>query len=197
MKRLLQLGFLLGLGGTIAAAWFSPWFEYTRYRSATSVVTNGGRVEQFMVRLPADRVDTAPGAENPGPGVALQHFKLRDTDGNVIGLVARHELATTGGSEIAWLMTIPSRGSIALAAAGTGSGFIESAVAASGVLPGQSVDQPLSIDFEAPAGSVTATGEFSGIDFEMVETWVISGVDDDGQLRGTLLFNTVGRQAST
>jgi hypothetical protein len=197
MKRLLQLGFLLGLGGTIAAAYFAPWFEYTRYRSAASVVTNGGRVEQFMVRLPADRVDSAPGAENPGPGIVLQHFKLRDTDGNVIGIVARHELATTGGSETSWLMTIPSRGSIALAAAGSGSRFVESAVAANGVLPGQSIDQPLSIDFEAPAASVTATGEFSGIDFEMVETWVVSGVDDDGQLRGTLLFNTVGRRAST
>jgi hypothetical protein len=197
MKRLLQLGFLLGLGGTIAAAWFTPWFEYTRYRSATSVVTNGGRVEQFMVRLPADRVESSPGAEDPGPGIAMQHFKLRDTDGNVIGLVARHELATTTGVETAWLVTIPSRGSIALAASGSAPGFVESAVAANGVLPGQSVDQPLSIDFEAAAESVTATGEFSGIDFEMVETWVVSGVDDDGQLRGTLLLNTVGRRAST
>ena len=94
MKRMLQLGFVLGLGGALAAAWFMPWFEYQRYYSATSVLPNGGRVEQFMVRLPADRI-AAPIRVGASPaGVRLEHFKLRDAEGNVIGLVARHEVAS-------------------------------------------------------------------------------------------------------
>jgi len=200
MKRLLQLGFILGLGGTIAAAYFAPWFEYPRFPSATSVVANGGRVEQFQAHLPADRIDSMPesvsAASAGDSGARLQHFKLRDAKGNVIGLAARHELRMGDADETAWLLTIPSRGTIALAAMSPGSGSIESVLAARGLAPGASVDQPLSIDFGLPAMSVATTGEFTDIEFELVETWVVTGVDDDGQIRGTLHLNTVGMQST-
>jgi hypothetical protein len=195
MKRLLQLGFILGLAGTIAAAWFAPIFEYTRYRSATSVIANGGRVEQFQVHLPVDRLDSSGLTVMPGdPSTRLQHFKLRDAEGNVIGLVARHRIAIGEAVETAWLLTIPSRGSIALGAAGGGS--VESLVAARGLSAGQSLDQPLSFDSPTPATSVTATGEFSGIDFELIESWVVTGLDENGEILGTLRLNTLGRQST-
>ena len=197
MKRLLQLGFILGLAGTFALAWFAPIFEYTRYRSATSVVANGGRVEQFLVHLPVDRIESPAGAEVArDTGLRLSHYKLRDAEGNVIGLAARHELQTGATAQTAWLLTIPSRGAIALAASGPGEGAIETEVAARGLTAGQSIDQPLSIDSSQPARSVSATGEFSGIDFELVETWVVTGLDEDGGIRGTLRLNTIGRRST-
>ena len=189
MKRLLQFGFVIGLFGTIAAAYFLPWFEYTRYRSATQVLANGGRVERFIVQLPADRLDsTVDAAQAQGIGVGLQHFKLRDAEGHVIGVAAKHELA---GAETAWLLTIPSRGTIALTSAATSTETVEASVAAAGLGPGDSAEPSLSIDGVA-VRSITTTGEFRGIDIDMIETWIVSGVDEDGQVRGTLQLNTVG-----
>jgi len=196
MKRLLQLGFVLGLAGTLAAAYFTPWFEYERYRSAASVVANGGRVEQFMVRLPADRIG-APltvATESAAGPIRLEHYKLRDAEGNIIGLVARHEVERANGIETSWLLTIPSRGSIALAARSQ-SGSIASLLAARGLTAGRTLQTELSIDNSASASSVATTGEFTGIDFELIETWVVTGIDEDGQLRGTLHLNTSGRRS--
>jgi hypothetical protein len=197
MKRLLQLGFVLGLVGTIAAAWFAPMFGYARYRSATSVIANGGRVEQFQVHLPVDRIESAAVSErSKDSGMRIEHFKLRDAEGNVIGLVARHEVARGDTAETAWLLTIPSRGTIALAASGPSTSSIESQVAARGMTAGDTTSQAISIDAGQPGRSVAATGEFSGIDFELVETWVVTGIDENGAIRGTLRLNTLGRQST-
>jgi hypothetical protein len=193
MKRLLQLGFILGFVGTLAGAYFAPMFEYTRHRSATSVVANGGRVEQFVVRLPADRIDSTagPAPVSASPDTRLQHFKLRDATGNVIGLAARHSLAA---GETAWMLTIPSRGTIALAGNAVVTEPIESVAAERGLAIGETLEQALSIDVAAPARSVTATGEFANLEFDLVETWVVTGIDEDGQVHGTLQLNTIGRQ---
>lgn len=201
MKRLLQLGFLLGLAGTLAAAYFTPWFEYTRYRSATSVVANGGRVEQFLVHLPADRIGPARDIEassaDDAPGPArLEHFKLRDADGNVIGMAVRHALALDGGEQTAWLLTIPSRGTVALAGTAAPARSIEAMLTAQGVAAGQTLERALSIDGAAPAASVAVTGEFEGIEIELVETWVVTGIGADGQIYGTLSLNTLARRPS-
>lgn len=199
MKRLLQLGFILGLAGTLAAAYFAPGFEYTRYRSAASVVANGGRVEQFVVRLPADRIGLPIQAAPPasaGGSARLEHFKLRDAGDNVIGIAVRHRVDAADGSQTAWLLTIPSRGTIALAAPADSPGSIEGVLAERGLSAGQTLSPELSIDLGSPAASVEATGEFAGIDFELVETWVVTGLEDDGRVRGTLRLNTVGRQST-
>ena len=201
MKRLLQLGFLLGLAGTLAAAYFAPLVSYTRYRAVTSVVANGGRVELFMVRLPADRIGNAvtvpnAGATDDASPLRLEHFKLRDAEGNVIGIAARHQVSLEGGDQTAWLLNIPSRGAIVLAATSPQRDSIDSTLAAHGLVAGQSLERELSIDLVAPAQSVTATGEFDGINFELIETWTVTGRDADGQVRGTLRLNTIGRQSS-
>jgi hypothetical protein len=199
MKRLLQLGFVLGLAGTLAAAYFAPWYEYQRYRSVSSVVANGGRVEQFLIRLPADRIGAPIAVAGMHtaelPGTRIEHFRLRDIDGNVIGLAARHELNREGTVETAWLLTIPSRGSIVLASH-AGIAPIEAALAARNLAAGQSLDPERSIDNGPPAKSVSASGEFAGIEFDLVESWILTGLDDDGQLRGTLRLNTTGRRSS-
>jgi hypothetical protein len=182
--------------GTIAVAYAFPWFEYERYLSRTSVVANGGRVEQFVVRLPADRIESTIEVPGAGSDQRLSHFKLRDAEGNVIGLAAKHELTIEGARETAWLLTIPSRGTIALAAWSPVLGSIESMVAERGLVPGQNVDPGLSIDFGAPAQSVVTTGEFEDISFELVETWQVTGLDEEGRIRGTLQLNTIGTQST-
>jgi len=190
MKRLLQLGFVLGLLGTLAGAYFAPWFEFPRYRSAATVVPNGGRLEQFEVRLPADRIGLAvPSSSAAGQ---LEHFKLRDVEGNVIGLAARHSLLLADGTATSWLLTIPSRGTIAFAPSTPAAESLESLVAASGLVAGARSEPEISIDVGSKASSVAATGEFARIDFELVETWVIAGLEDDGGIRGTLRLSTVG-----
>jgi hypothetical protein len=195
MRRLIQLGFILGLAGTLAAAHFLPWPQYARYPSDTRVVSGGGRMEQFVIRLPADRIepvqtDAATAADPMGP--RIEHFKLRDVQGNVIGIAAKHTTQIDGRTEKAWLLGIPSRGSIVLAASGE-TEPVEAMLAARGFSAGRD-EQDLSIDVGGAARSVATSGEFNGIDFELVETWVVSGVDDDGRIQGTVQLNTVGRR---
>jgi hypothetical protein len=156
-------------------------------------VPNGGRLEQFEVRLPADRIGKGFAVPaQPDAGV-LEHFKVRDAEGNVIGIAARHSLPLADGTATAWLLTIPSRGSIAFAANAPLGESIESLLAARGLVAGASSEPELSIDRGTPARSVAATGEFAEIDFELVETWLVSGLAPDGEIRGTLRLSTVGR----
>ena len=56
MKLVFLVAILLGFGGTLAGAHFAPWREHARLPSHTTVVANGGRAEQFLIRLPADRI---------------------------------------------------------------------------------------------------------------------------------------------
>jgi hypothetical protein len=191
MKRLLQLGFILGLVGTLSAAYFAPWFEYPRFRSAATVVPNGGRLEQFEVRLPADRIGAALEVPSLPDTGGLEHFKLRDAEGNIIGIAARHSLALADGLVTTWLLTIPSRGTIAFAASRGVS--LDSELQARGLMPGETSEPELSLDLGMPAKSVATTGEFAELDLELVETWLVSGLETDGNVRGTLRLSTLGR----
>ncbi len=65
MKATFFLALLLGFAGVLAAGHFVPWGAHVRLPSQTRVVANGGRAEQFLIRLPADRIDAA-GAKAAG-----------------------------------------------------------------------------------------------------------------------------------
>ena len=56
MKIVFLVAVLLGFGGTLAGAHYAPWREHARLPSHTTVVANGGRAEQLLIRLPADRI---------------------------------------------------------------------------------------------------------------------------------------------
>src|SRR4051812_17606724 len=149
MKITFFLAILFGFVGVLAAGHFVPWGAHVRLPSQTHVIANGGRAEQFLIRLPADRIDVAgaqkaglraapaPGAAGArggvgraaGPGGAgppppqltaepllVEHFKIRDAAGNVIGLAARHWSADVHSSGPAWSVMIPSRGALLLTA---------------------------------------------------------------------------------
>jgi len=59
MKATFFLALFLGFVGVLAAGHFVPWGAHVRLPSQTHVIANGGRAEQFVIRLPADRIDAA------------------------------------------------------------------------------------------------------------------------------------------
>lgn len=135
MSRLFVGTFVAGLLLTGLAASFWPLPEHARYRSLTTVLPDGGRQEDFIIRWPDDRIrrngengtglpaDAVTGAaileDSAGQRVSAEIFRVRDTDDNVIGVASR--MAGTGGaiadtnrSVSNWLVVIPSRGAIFL-----------------------------------------------------------------------------------
>ncbi len=135
MSRLFVSTFIAGLLLAGLAASFWPLPEHTRYRSLTTVLPDGGRQEDFVIRWPEDRIrrsgeaatglpaDAVTGAavleDSAGQRVSAETFRVRDIDDNVIGVASR--LAGTGGaiadtnrSASNWLVVIPGRGAVFL-----------------------------------------------------------------------------------
>ena len=135
MSRLFFSSFVAGLVRAGLAAIFWPLPGHVRYRSVTTVLPDGGRQEDFIIRWPDDRIrrssetgtalpaDAATGAavleDSVGQRVSAETFRVRDTADNVIGVASR--LAGTGGaiadtnrSASNWLVVIPGRGAIFL-----------------------------------------------------------------------------------
>jgi hypothetical protein len=214
MKRLFVFGLVVGFAGTLAGAYLFPWVSYTRYPSETSVVANGGRAEQFVIRLPADRIEshvaadlaggTTLGAAAPegavpssaGPAPAqVDHYKLRDRAGNVVGIAARHAVTEDRGAT-AWLLAVPSRGALMLAGTGQSAAAVEAMLVERGWTRGETWTGELVVREAGAAASVAATREFAGLEVELSELWTISGVEADGELRGTIELNTVGRRGT-
>lgn len=212
MKILFFIGIVIGFAATLAGARFYPWVDVPRVPSHTTVVANGGRAEQFLIRLPADRISSqgSPSAgvraaafpegavlpadwlESPG---LIEQFKLRDRTGDVIGLAARHWTETVGNTATAWLIVIPGRGAMLLAGPGESTGAVDAAMRAGGHRPGEawSGDLELIIGAEAHAAGrmLAGTLEFDGLDGRYTETWRLAGIDAAAALRGTIVLDTV------
>lgn len=216
MKTAFLLGAIVGLGGVLAAAHYYPWVDHPRLASQTSVVANGGRAEQFLIRLPADRI-AAAGSDSTGlrgapvphgvvlparlaeSPVLLEHFKVRDRQGNVIGVAARHWTETADGTATAWSVVIPSRGALLLAAPGEASDAFERALRSAGYTPGTPWNGDLRIEALDPGGAGRVVGgsdEFDALQGSYSETWTISGVTETGEIRGTIALGTVTRRGS-
>jgi hypothetical protein len=211
MKIVLVLATLIGFGGTLAAAHFVPWLQHARLPSHTSVVANGGRSEQFLIRLPADRIAAtdgstgglrATGAEGammlPAKFVAepllVEHFKVRDAAGSVIGVAARHWGATRAGAATTWSLLIPSRGAVILNAGGEERGALETALRSSGYSAGNPWDGQVAVPMipSGELGSVVAgSGEFEGLIGNYTESWTVAAVDEDGRMSGTIELTTI------
>jgi hypothetical protein len=196
MRRLFIFGLLVGFAGTLAAAHFVPWVSHTRLPSRTSVVANGGRAERFVIRLPADRIQTLEDdAGDPPP--LLEHFKVRDLDGNVIGVAARHWSVQRDSPTTTWALVFPSRGSVVLAHEGETSGAVDAALRTKGYTAGAEWNGELRLvrvgDGDATR-TVVGSDEFVGLDVSYTETWNITGVDANGDIRGTIELDTVSQR---
>ena len=210
MKIVFLLALLIGFAGTLAGAHFAPGLKHPRLPSQTTVVANGGRGEQFLIRLPADRIAAtdgeAGGLRSKGAGgvmlmpaqfvaepVLVEHFKVRDSAGAVIGIAARHWNGTGEAATTTWSVLIPSRGALVMSARGEDRGALDSALRARGYSAGKDwagdVKVPMTRD---AAGTVAAgTGEFESLVGTYTETWSVAAVDADGKISGTIALSTV------
>ena len=211
MKLVLLLTMLTGFAGTLAAAHFVPWLEHARLPSHTSVVANGGRSEQFLIRLPADRIAATDGsagglraigtegamvlpAKFVTEPVLVEHFKVRDTAGSVIGVAARHWGATRAGAATTWSLLIPSRGAVILNASGEARGALETALRSGGYSASKAWSGQVAVPMipDGERGTVAAgSGEFEGLIGSYAETWTVAAVDEDGRLSGTIELTTI------
>ena len=215
MKITFLLAIVFGFVGVLAAGHFVPWGAHVRLPSQTHVVANGGRAEQFLIRLPADRIDVA-GAKTAGLRAAasrgtlppqltaepllVEHFKIRDAAGNVIGLAARHWSADAHASGTAWSLMIPSRGALLLTAPAEPRAALDTALRNAGYNAGAVWNGSVKVAF-APEGTdaaIVAAGsdEFFGLAGKYSETWTITGVTDGGELHGTIAIDTVTRHGT-
>jgi hypothetical protein len=211
MRSSFLIAFVLGFGGLLGAGYFVPWGAHERMPSQTSVAMNGGREERFFIYLPADRVVEVADAERfplalatalrvppelaASPFVA-EHFKVRNADGTVIGLATRHWTETPNGAESVWALNIPSRGTLVLAADGDVPGTLTAALAASGragTRPADEIEVPIVTEASAPR-VIAGTDEFRGVSGGYSETWRVSGLNERGELQGTIVLATVVHQ---
>jgi len=124
----LLVTFIIGVLLTLLGARFYPLPDATRYRSDSMALANGGREESFFIRLPDDRLGSPRAAAveafplqsfaSEGDGrVLAELFRLRDSEGRVVGLASK----MTGDVAVAadrarenadWMILIPSRGAL-------------------------------------------------------------------------------------
>ncbi len=215
MKSAFVVGIILGLVVALGAARFFPWVDHPRSASLTTVRHNGGRVEDFVIRFPVDRIMTAgtaemglrargypEGVELPAEmtdePVLVEHFKLRNIKGDVIGVAARHASVTAESPTTAWALTIPSRGTLHLLGAAE-PGSLDRELAAAGRIDGQAWSGELELTLgESGADSGQIAGgshEFEDLIGSYTEGWSISGVSQAGELRGTINLYTTAELA--
>ena len=210
MRTLFLLAIVVGFGGTLAAAHYVPWFGHHRLPSQTSVVANGGRAEQFVIRLPADRIAATDGKVGglrsisvegamalPAKFVAepllVEHYKVRDSTGQVVGVAARHWVNGNRGLTTTWSVMIPARGSLLLHAPGEKAGTLDTVLQRAGYTAGSAWEGNVEIPLAAGGAVAGGTGEFSGLDGSYTETWKVTGIDAAGAMRGTIELYTVTR----
>jgi hypothetical protein len=212
MKTVFLIGLFAGFGGTLAGAYFAPWLEHTRLPSHTSVVANGGRAEQFRIHLPADRIAAtdgeAGGLRANGAGGAMylpaqfiaepllvEHFKVRDSAGSVIGVAARHWNGDAADADAAttWSVLIPSRGALVMSAPAEKRAALDAALRSGGYSAGYAWSGQVVVPMaEGREGAIAAgTGEFAGLAGYYTETWTVAAVDEDGRVSGTIELGTV------
>ncbi len=211
MKYSFLIGLVLGFVGLLGAAGGYPWVQHARVASRTEVVPNGGRAEHFTIRLPADRIGgfSVSGGEGPRPAsreglaaqLSVEQFKLRDVNGRVIGLAARHRMDSADGSDIAWLVSIPSRGALMLADSADSADTLTRALARSDYVEGAAWQGDASFGTVTAgdggtAGFSAGTAEFADLEIGFSEQWSVTGVDARGTLRGTIELSTVSRHGS-
>lgn len=129
MLKTLIFGFLLGIVGTVAAAYYVPVVDQYRESSVISVSPNGGNTESFRINIPTDRVMIgAPRQADPLPpglqwpadelfdGVRVELFKVRNTRDTVVGVASRLVADSNRiADSVEWVLHLPARGTFYVA----------------------------------------------------------------------------------
>jgi len=138
MFKTFILGLILGLGGTVALAYYLPVVNQHREASLITFEANVGTTEVFHVNLPGDRILAGihgPDRSYPAglhwpedqmfSGAQAELFKLRDRNDVVVGVASRISSGRGGAEEpIQWTLNLPARGTmfVLLNPAETGAG---------------------------------------------------------------------------
>lgn len=209
-RLLFVLGLLCGGIGVLAVAALVNWGDHERPRAHISVQPNGGAVERFVIRLPRDRIlDSGHVSGLPSrypadlvlsgqglPGLHVEHFKLRDREGEVIGVAARHSQRVDEGTYGAWLLYLPGRGSLLLDHVESAGG-LNAELIRRNLRPGAAWEGELALQRTAGPASdgrgVVRGGsrEFTRHAGSYTETWRLTGVDTEGRPRGTIEIDTL------
>ena len=189
-------------------------------------MTGGGRQEDFIIRWPQDRIpvpenavsDTPVGTvgtmvlRNPGGELAgAELFRLRDVDGNVIGIASRVTARVTGqrvpsASVSNWMLLIPSRGGLLLSQensadvgpvriADAGGRYVAPAEQANFWSRGSRYRITAGPAREGQGKVVRGTGEFKALVGTYTEIWELEEVGTDGTTEGRVALSTVTRGA--
>ena len=124
MLKTVILGFILGIVGTVAAAYYVPVVDQHRESSVIAVAPNGGNTESFRINIPTDRIMVgAPRQAEPLPpglqwpadelfdGVRVELFKLRNTEDAVVGVASRMVAESDAIEDsVEWVLHLPARG---------------------------------------------------------------------------------------
>ena len=218
MKRLFLLSLLAGVALTVASAALVPLPRHVRVPSNIEVLNNGGRQESFHLRWPQDRIAVPGELEgvwrvSDGGGVvmaaadglaSIELFRLRNEDGNVIGLASRSTAVFPGqrlanASSSNWILMIPSRGTLLLSQEDSANLSVRG-VADSFVLPVETAA------FWAPASRYRITAgpapggrgrilggsnEFRALSGTYSEIWELNEISSDGRTEGRISLVTV------
>ena len=170
MLKTLIFGFLLGLVGTVAAAYYVPVVDQYRESSVIAVSPNGGNTESFHITIPHDRIMVgAPMQAEPLPpglrwpvdamfeGVRVELFKVRNAHDTVIGVASRVVAESESIEDsVEWTVHLPARGTFYV------------------TMPAQSTDGGQRV------GSLQAgTREFRPMQGNAAERWVPNTDDED------------------
>lgn len=193
IKRFL-ISFALGLVLTLIAISFYPFEKAPRFPSNAVVLNNGGREEVFTIRLPDDRLGnprSAATARFPHTAFAAdgndrivtELFRVRDSDGLVIGLASRITgtvAGARGATEITdWILVLPSRGALIMSRGSV-------PVAELPDLPANRLGLPA-----AGSGIVLqGTDEFSDLAGFYAEETLVQKVDSAGVVYGQMTLRT-------
>ena len=129
MLKTVIFGFLVGIVGTVAAAYYAPVVDQHRESSVILVSPNRGNIESFRINIPTDRIMVgAPKQAEPLPpgliwptdelfdGVRVELFKLRNSADAVVGVASRM-VADSDAIEdsVEWVLHLPARGAFYVA----------------------------------------------------------------------------------
>jgi len=193
--RLFLASFVVGVLLTLLAARLYPLPESAKVYSEATALTNGGREEVFIIRLPDDRLgspraaSTAPFPEQSFSAagksrVLAELFRIRNPEGRIIGLASRMNGQVPGPEYLSesvtdWMLMIPGRGALTMSR-----GTVES-----GGEREFHVDR-MGFSFMNSGPIISGTGDFEGLSGFYQEETEIEKVDANGQAYGQVTLST-------
>ena len=172
-----------------------PLPDVQRLSSNAEVLANGGREEVFQIRIPDDRLGSpraAPVAPFPqqafartgNDNILAELFRLRNSDGKVIGLASKMtgKIALSqqpARDNVDWMVMIPGRGALLMSTQG---------------MPANPAkyypDDYIGLDPSRSGRVLEGTWKFAGLTGFFLEEVELSGVDQNGQPIGVLKLRT-------